>query len=246
MVTKTFNFEFALNQNSASNVGAVIVAAGTATRMAGVNKILAPIMGKPLIWHTILAFEQNPKVGQIIIVTRDDMVPDLQNIVTKGEFSKVTDIVCGADNRQASVKCGADLLFKDKGIKTILVHDGARPLVSNDVIDRVISAAEEFKATVPAVPVKDTIKKVGALGKVEQTLNRENLVNIQTPQGFSAEVLLKAFDSAGDDLSAFTDDASMVENSGASVYTVMGDYKNIKITTPEDLILAEAYLKIKE
>lgn len=245
MVTKTFNLEFALNENSASNVGVVIVAAGSATRMAGTNKILAPIMGKPLIWHTILAFEQNPKVGQIVIVTRDDMVLDLQNIVTKGEFSKVTDIVCGADSRQGSVKCGADVLLKSRDIKTVLVHDGARPLVSSDVIDRVISAAEEFKATVPAVPVKDTVKRVGALGKVEETLNRENLVNIQTPQGFSAEVLLKAFENAGNNLATFTDDASMVESSGVSVYTVMGDYKNIKITTPEDLILAQAYLRGK-
>ena len=189
---------------------------------------------------TLMSYQ---KVAKIVIVTRDDMVPDLQNIVIKGEFSKVTDIVCGADNRQGSVKCGADLLFKSSDIKTILVHDGARPLISNDVIDRVIVAAEEFKATAPAVPVKDTIKKVGALGKVEQTLNRENLVNIQTPQGFSSDVLFTAFEKAGDDLSAFTDDASMVENSGVSVYTVMGDYKNIKVTTPEDLILAEAYLK---
>ena len=243
MVTKTFSLEFALNQNTAADVGVVIVAAGTATRMAAQIKKLHPIWARPLIWHTILAFEQNPRVAKIVIVTRDDMVPDLQNIVIKGEFSKVTDIVCGADNRQGSVKCGADLLFKSSDIKTILVHDGARPLISNDVIDRVVAATEEFKATAPAVPVKDTIKKVGASGKVEQTLNRENLVNIQTPQGFSSDVLFTAFKKAGDDLSAFTDDASMVENSGVSVYTVMGDYKNIKVTTPEDLILAEAYLK---
>lgn len=245
MVTKTLNLEFALNQTSDQTVGVVIVAAGTASRMEGVNKILAPIMGRPLIWHTILPFQQNAKVGQIVIVTRDDMILDLQNVVTMGEFTKVTDIVCGKDNRQGSVKCGADLLFKNKNIKTVLVHDGARPLVTNEVIDRVILAAEEFKATVPAVPVKDTIKMVGALGKVEQTLNRQNLANIQTPQGFATDVFLKAFENAGENLASFTDDASMVENSGNAVYTVMGDYKNIKVTTPEDLILAEAYLRGK-
>ncbi len=245
MVTKTFNLEFALNKNTDQTVGVVIVAAGTASRMGGVNKILAPIMGRPLIWHTVLPFEQNPKVGQIVIVTRDDMILDLQNLVTKGEFTKVTDIVCGKESRQGSVKCGADLLFKNANIKTVLVHDGARPLVTNDVIDRVILAAEEFKATAPAVPVKDTVKKVGALGKVEETLNRENLVNIQTPQGFATDVFQKAFEKAGENLASFTDDASMVENSGNAVYTVMGDYKNIKVTTPEDLILAEAYLRGK-
>ena len=218
MSIKTFELVYTALNSQESNVGVIIVAAGSASRMAGTNKILAPIMGKPVIFHTLLAFNNHPLVGDIVLVTRKDMILDLQKEVEKG-------------------------LIKNEKIKTVLIHDGARPLVGEDVIDRVIKASEEFMATVPAVRVKDTIKRIGTLGKVEETVDRENLVHIQTPQGFSVSLLKDSFEKAGEDLSLFTDDASLAERANYPVYTVEGDYKNIKITTPEDLILAEAYIK---
>ena len=225
--------------------GVIIVAAGSASRMGGVNKILAPLAGKPVIYHTLSAFNENPAISDIVLVTREDMVLDLQKIADEYGFLKVTDVITGGSCREDSVKNGFERLIKNPEIKTVLIHDGARPLVRQEVINRVINAAEEFSAVVPAVPVKDTIKKIGVLGKVEETVDRSNLVNIQTPQGFEVETFKTALEKA-DDLSRFTDDASIAEAAGFPVYTVTGDYKNIKITTPEDVILVEAYLKIIE
>ena len=243
MQTKTFELTYTKTDSSNASVGVIIVAAGSASRMGGVNKILAPLCQKPTICHTISAFNNNPLVSEIVLVTRDDMILDLQKLADEYGFLKVTDIITGGNCREESVKKGFERLIKNAKIKTVLVHDGARPLVSQEVINRVVNGAEEFLAVIPAVPVKDTVKKIGALGKVEETVDRSNLVNIQTPQGFSVPLLREAFEKAGDDLSAFTDDASIVESAENPVYTVMGDYKNIKITTPEDLILAELYLK---
>lgn len=246
MQTKTFELSYTKTSDQNGSVGVIIVAAGSASRMGGVNKILTPICQKPVICHTISVFNNNPLVSDIVLVTREDMVLNLQNIINDYGFLKVSDVITGGDCREASVKKGFERLKKNEKIKTVLIHDGARPLVSNDVINRVINAAEEFSAVVPAVSVKDTIKKVGALGKVEQTVDRQNLVNIQTPQGFSVSLLSEAFEKTGEDLSRFTDDASIAEAAGYPVYTVMGDYKNIKITTPEDIILADAYFKAME
>ena len=246
MQTKTFELTYTKTAEQNGSVGVIIVAAGSASRMGGVNKILTPIMQKPVICHTIKAFNQNPLVSDIVLVTREDMVLDLQKLANDYGFLKVTDVIVGGDCREASVKLGFERLAKNNKIHTVLIHDGARPLVTKEVIDRVINAAEEFSSVVPAVPVKDTIKKVGALGKVEQTIERQNLVNIQTPQGFSVELFKSAFQKAGDNLAVFTDDASIAEAANYPVYTVMGDYKNIKITTPEDIILADAYFKAME
>lgn len=243
MQTKTFKLKFSKVHNHEKTVGVVIVAAGSASRMGGANKITASLKGKPVISHTLSAFEQNPLVGDIVLVTREDMILPLQKIADQGGFLKVTDIIKGGNCREESVRLGFERLIKNENIKTVLIHDGARPLVSKEVIDRVITAVEEFSAVVPAVPVKDTIKKTGALGRVECTVDRENLVNIQTPQGFKVECFKEALLKAGKNLEQFTDDASIVEAAGKWVYTVMGDYKNIKITTPEDMVLAEAYLK---
>lgn len=246
MQTKTFELTYTKTDDLNESVGVIIVAAGSASRMGGINKITAPLFGMPVIARTVSMFNNNPSVSDIVLVTRNDMILDLQNILNKYNLSKVTDIIEGGSCREESVKKGFERIVKNQNIKTILIHDGARPLVSDIVIDGVIKATEEFLAVVPAVPVKDTIKRVGELGKVEQTVDRSNLVNIQTPQGFSVSLLSEAFEKAGEDLSLFTDDASIVEAAGMPVYTVMGDYKNIKITTPEDLILAEAYLKMIE
>ena len=244
MQTKTFELSYTKTADQNASVGVIIVAAGSASRMGGMNKILAPLMDKPTICHTVSAFNSHPLVSDIVLVTREDMVLDLQKLADEYGFLKVTDVITGGNCREESVKKGFERLIKNKNIKTLLIHDGARPLISSEIINRVVNAVEEFSAVVPAVSVKDTIKKIGTLGRVEHTVDRENLVNIQTPQGFEVETFKTALEKAGQDLSHFTDDASIAEASGIPVYTVMGDYKNIKITTPEDVILAEAYLKI--
>ena len=241
MSTKTFELEYTKTTDNNCSVGVIIVAAGVASRMGGVNKILAPIMGKPVICHTIKAFNSHPAVGDIVLVTREDMILDLQKLTDQYGFLKVTDIIEGGSCREESVKKGFERLIKNQNIKTVLIHDGARPLISQKVITSVINAVEEFLAVIPVVKAKDTMKRIDTLGKVVQTIT--NLVNVQTPQGFSVPLLREAFEKAGDDLSAFTDDASIVESAENPVYTVMGDYKNIKITTPEDIEIAESLLK---
>lgn len=246
MSTKTFSLEYTKTDSVNASVGVIIVAAGSASRMGGVNKILAPLSGRPVIAHTLSAFNSSPDVSDIVLVTRGDMILDLQNIADEYGFFKVTDIIEGGNCREESVKKGFERLIKNPAIKTVLIHDGARPLVSGGLISSVVNSTEEFSATVPAVPVKDTVKRVGALGKVAETVDRTNLVNIQTPQGFSVERFKTALERAGEELSRFTDDASIAEAADIPVYTVMGDYKNIKLTTPEDMLLAEAYLKLIE
>ena len=241
MQTKTFELNYTKTNEPNNSVGVIIVAAGSASRMGGVNKILAPLSGKPAICHTIAAFNGHQSVLNIVLVTRNDMILDLQKITNEFSFSKVTDIIEGGSCREESVKKGFERLIKNQNIKTVLIHDGARPLISQKVITSVINAVDEFLAVIPVVKAKDTMKRIDTLGKVEQTI--ANLVNVQTPQGFSTSLLSEAFEKAGENLERFTDDASIVEAAGTSVYTVQGDYKNIKITTPEDLILAEAYLK---
>ena len=159
---------------------------------------------------------------------------------TYTKVSKNVKIIIGGKTRKESVyNC-----IKNTNSDIVIIHDGARPLISQKVITSVINAVEEFLAVIPVVKAKDTMKRIDTLGKVEQTI--ANLVNVQTPQGFAVSALSEAFEKAGENLELFTDDASIVEAAGTSVYTVMGDYKNIKLTTPEDLILAEAFLKMIE
>ena len=250
-MTKTFSLEYTKEkayqtpEQGDCSIGVIIVAAGSASRMAGVNKITAKLCGEPVIVRTLRAFDCINEIKSIVLVTRPDLVCDLQNIVARAEISKVTDIVPGGSCRAASVKNGFEVLKKDSEIKTVLIHDGARPLVSEKVIRNVITAAEEFSAAIPVVPVKDTIKRVGALGRVEDTPDRTKLVSVQTPQGFSAQCYQSALDKAGDSVDAFTDDSALVESAGFTVYTVEGDYKNLKITTPEDMAVAEALLRLE-
>ena len=246
---KTFNITYTENEKAKTNqsfekTGVIIVAAGTASRMSGQNKILADILGEPVIVRTIKAFESAEFVSDIVVVTRNDMVLDIEKLVSKYSLSKVTDIVIGGASRQESVKNGFEVLKSRDDIKNVLIHDGARPLVTKKVIENVVLGAEEFGAAIPTVPVKDTVKKVGALGKVTETLNRSELCLVQTPQGFSLECYKKSLEAAGDRLSDFTDDSGVVENAGYTVYTTAGDYNNIKITTPEDLSIAKAILSL--
>lgn len=251
MSLKTFNLTYTENETDIlknslfEKTGVIIVAAGTSSRMGEKDKILLPLEGIPVIVRTLMAFEEISAVSNIVIVTRNDMVISIENLVSDYNISKVSDIVLGGESRAESAKNGFDAILKIGDIKNVLIHDGARPLVSRKVIEGVISATEEFGAAIPAVPVKDTVKAIGALGKVAETPDRSKLRLVQTPQGFKTEIYKKALEFAGEDISAFTDDSALVENSNIQVYTTLGDYKNIKITTPEDLCLAKAILEFE-
>ena len=219
---------------------AIIVAAGSSSRMGGVNKQFIELLGVPVIARTLLQFENSCAVSKIILVTREENIPDLQIICEKYGITKLSDIVAGGDNRQASVKNG--LLRLDNTDESVLIHDGARPLVEDRIICDVAEALSKFDAVTCAVKVKDTIKQVSFDGKIEKTLDRDSLVAVQTPQGVKVKPYLDAINNA-EDISQFTDDTSIMEWAGFTAYTVEGDYKNIKITTTEDIALAEIYLK---
>lgn len=218
--------------------GAVIVAAGSATRMGGIDKVLAPLQGEYMIMHTIRAFQKSPLIKEIVVVTRADQVRDVTDMCR--ELNKVVAVVKGGENRQDSVEAG--LQFLSSRLRLVAVHDGARPLVSQELIDRTVRAGHSYCAAAPGVPVKDTIKVVTG-GIVKETPDRSKLFAIQTPQVFDRDLLIAALHKARKDNAAVTDDCSAVERLGMSVKIVEGDERNLKITTPMDLKVAELLME---
>ncbi len=223
---------------------AVIVSAGKGHRLAGEKKKQFLLLaGKPVLCHTLDKFETCPSIDSIqLVVGQEDMDYTLRAIVEDHGYRKVSQIVPGGKLRQESVKNGIDALSRDVDI--VVVHDGVRPFVTREMIEESIQAARRFKAAVAAVPVKETIKVVGPDRTVLKTLDRESLWRIQTPQTFQVEVIKEAFRRAAEDGFIGTDDASLVERIGINVYILPGSYNNIKITTPEDLILANLILQM--
>ena len=220
--------------------GAVIVAAGTASRMGGIDKIMAPLGGEPVIRRTVRAFQECEVIREIVIVTRPDLIDPIMGLCQS--FDKVLAVVCGGSSRPESVENGLSALT-DK-VKLVAIQDGARPLVTWEVIDRTVRAAHTYGAAAPAIPVKDTIKEIRG-GLVAKTPDRSALRAVQTPQVFDKELLRGALKKAARDNSAITDDCSAVERMGASVRLVEGDERNLKITTPLDLKIAELLLEEK-
>ena len=218
--------------------GAVIVAAGNASRMEGIDKVMAPLGGEPVIKRTVRAFETCDAIGEIVVVTREDQLVAVSELC--GEFQKVTAVVVGGSSRVESVQNGLNAL-SDK-VKLAAIHDGARPLATWQMIDRVVRAANSYGAAAPAVPVKDTIKEVAG-GIVKATPDRSALRAVQTPQVFDFDLLRGALKKALLEEAKITDDCSAVENMGMSVKIVEGDERNIKITTPLDLKIAELLLE---
>lgn len=218
--------------------GAVILAAGRASRMGGVDKILAPLAGEPVIVRTVRAFQESDVIREIVIVTRPDMIVPVSDLCRR--FDKVVAVVAGGDSRQQSAMTGMNALSKEYAL--VAVHDGARPLVTWQVIDRVVRAAHTYGAAIPAVPVKDTIKEVAG-GIVKQTPDRSALRAIQTPQAFDFDLLRGALKKAELEDFTATDDSAAVEHMQMSVKVVEGDERNIKITTPVDLKIAELLLE---
>jgi len=218
--------------------GAVIVAAGNASRMGGIDKVMAPIQNEPMIRRTVRVFQECDAVSEIVIVTREDLIGPISELCAT--YDKVTAVVKGGGSRQESVKLGLAALSKK--IKLAAIHDGARPLATYELIDRAIRAANTYGAAAPAIPVKDTIKTVEG-GLVLNTPDRSKLRAVQTPQVFDIDLLKGALVKAKQDKAEVTDDCSAVERLGMKVKIVEGDERNIKVTTPMDLKIAEMLLE---
>ncbi len=214
---------------------AIIVAGGKGKRM-GRPKQFIKIAGKPVLWWTVKAFQKNKSIDGIVLVVNAQDIPRAKRF----GFSKVIGVVAGGLERQDSVYNGILALPDDADI--VAIHDGARPLISSEIIDKAIEEASIYGAVVVGVPVKDTIKSVELRTlNVECSLKRDVLWSAQTPQIFRKEVLLKAY-KKGYNKSSVTDDAMLVERLGIPVKMVMGSYTNLKITTPEDLLVASQIL----
>ena len=222
-------------------VQAIIPTAGIGKRLkSDIPKPFVEVCGKPLCVHTLEVFEKSPSVDSVILVGHAENLFNLGNIIKRHHLSKVIKIVAGGETRRASVSNGLAVLDDDTDV--VLVHDGARPLVSEQTINDAVALSKDWEAVVVAVPVKSTIKKVNKEElRVEETVDRENLWEVQTPQVFKRDVLLRAHAQNKDKFP--TDDAMMVERLGVKVKILPGDYRNIKITTQEDLTVAEAFFK---
>ena len=218
--------------------GAVIVAAGTASRMGGIDKVMAELDGEPMILRTVRTFQNSDAIKEIVVVTREDLILPIMRLCAG--LDKVQAVVCGGKSRQESVQLGLNALSSK--VKLVAVQDGARPLITDAVIDRTVRAAHSYGAAAPAVPVKDTIKTVKG-GVVKDTPDRATLQAVQTPQVFDFDLLRGALKKAAADGAAVTDDCSAVERMGMSVKIVEGDERNIKVTTPVDLKIATLLLE---
>lgn len=218
--------------------GAVIVAAGNASRMGGIDKVMAQLKGEPMILRTVRTFQDCDAISEIVIVTRPDLILPITDLTRS--MSKVRAVVAGGKSRQESVNLGMNTLSDQ--VKLAAIHDGARPLISWQVIDRVVRAANTHNAAIPAIPVKDTIKVCE--GRVIcNTPDRASLFAAQTPQVFDFDLLRAALKKAEQDGAEVTDDASAVEHLGMAVKIVEGDERNIKVTTPMDLKIAQMLLE---
>lgn len=219
---------------------AIIPAAGIGARMGSDRpKTFMPLAGIPMIVHTLKAFEACSSVDKVVLVVHPDYADEYQRLVEEYGLTKVKEYITGGARRSESVGNGLTYVDSDCGI--IVVHDGARPLIKPELIDKAVAMCVTDRAVVVGVPVKQTIKKINAVeGSVERTLDREALWEIQTPQVFHRDVLVEAYEHAKS--MDVTDDASLVEQIGIKVKVMQGDYFNIKITTPEDVAIAEKLL----
>jgi 2-C-methyl-D-erythritol 4-phosphate cytidylyltransferase len=215
-------------------VSAIIAAAGESRRMNGVDKVLAPLAGRPVISHVLSAFDSCKSIDQIVLVVNEKSL-DACRKLTDG-LSKPVEVCLGGKRRQDSVTAGLKQL---KDCDWVVIHDGARPLVTKELIEEGLKAAQETGAAAAAVPVTDTIKVAGDDRIVLETPPRQNLWAVQTPQVFLPGIISKAYQQAKGEA---TDDAALVEQAGYKVKLYMGSYDNIKITTPQDLLIAEALI----
>lgn len=233
-----------MRENRRLRCAALVAAAGSSSRMGGVNKLMEPLDGVPVLVRTLTALQLAQQVDEIIVAAREEDLVEISRLCHTYGVTKCTKVIRGGESRAHSVLLAA--LEAPAETELLAVQDGARPLVTPELIDRVISAAARCGAAAPAIPVKDTIKSVRDGGAVEQTLDRSGLRAVQTPQVFEASLLKAALQSAVEKAVPVTDDCSAVERLGKVVFLVEGEEENLKITTPVDLILAEAILQARE
>jgi 2-C-methyl-D-erythritol 4-phosphate cytidylyltransferase len=226
-----------------SKVTALILAAGAGKRMGRAMAKQFLLLGdKPLLAHTLLAFQRSPEIDEIIpVLAQEDVEGCLRDVIELYQITKVKTLVVGGKERQDSVLNGLQKIGRDTAV--VLVHDGVRPFVTPDMIREAVRFANEGECVAVGVPIKDTIKEVDEHKIVRRTLERGSLWAIQTPQAFPAKILKRAYEESYKQKMFGTDDATLVERTGGTVRVIMGSYENIKITTPEDLILAEEILK---
>jgi 2-C-methyl-D-erythritol 4-phosphate cytidylyltransferase len=224
--------------------GAIIVAAGRGTRMGGGDKCARTLAGHTILRHSVAACAA--AVGTVVVVVAPERVCAWQEIAQRESWPPVAAIVGGGETRQASVSAGLDALLRVCAVDLVAIHDGARPLVTAELIGTCLQAAQQVGAAIVAVPVTDTIKRV-AEGRVIETPDRSALWAAQTPQAFRTDVLKRAFAWATDgNMPPFTDEAGLVEAFGCPVAVVVGNRGNIKVTEPTDHIIAAALLAARD
>jgi 2-C-methyl-D-erythritol 4-phosphate cytidylyltransferase len=221
-------------------VGAIIVAAGISSRMGGIDKIFARLGDEPMLVRIITVFQNCPSIDEIVVVLARKSLGQGRKLIKEHEWPKVVAVCPGGLRRQDSVREGLKRL---SGCDWIVIHDGARPCIDTDIIERGLYAARESGAAIAGVPVKATIKVVSRRRFVQQTPSRQSLWAAQTPQIFRYDLIVEAYRQMKTDV---TDDASLVEQLGHKVEVYMGSYQNIKVTTPEDLAIAQIFLKNNE
>lgn len=221
-------------------VGAIIVSAGASSRMAGIDKTTVQLAGRPLIARTVEVFERSSAVDVVILVVARDDLSEIADIARAEGWRKVVHVRIGGVRRQDSVRLGLKAL---PACEWVIVHDGARPLLTEKVLDDGLATAKATGAAIAGIPMVDTVKAVTDDGHVRETLDRRTLAVIQTPQVFRRDLLEAAHAEPSED---FTDDASMLEAAGVPVEVYMGDRSNIKVTTRDDLIVAEAIIAARE
>ncbi len=219
---------------------AIIVAAGNSSRMGGINKQFLMLEDIPVLAHTLMNFEKAQTIEKIIVVTKAEDIATVNDMVREFKISKIKAIIPGGKTRAESVMCGLNEVDNDK---LVAVHDGARPFITSQKIDELVSLAELHGAAAPGVIPKDTVKIINSENTVTNTPIRNTLRMIQTPQIFKADELKLAYIRSTEMGFEGTDDCSYIENIGFSVYIADGEYTNIKVTTPEDLQIAEAIAK---
>ena len=219
---------------------AILVAAGSSSRMDGQDKLLAELGGMTVLERSALAFEQNDRISELVVVTRADRLDEISKLLDARGLSKLTMVAAGGETRADSVRAGLEHISKKAAL--VAIHDAARPLVSQRIINETVAMAIKTRASAPAIPVKDTIK-VAKSGAVVSTPDRKTLYDVQTPQVFDADLLRAAHKKAEKSGKELTDDCLAAEQLGLKVFLTQGEETNLKITTPLDLRIAAMILE---
>ena len=224
----------------------IIAAAGSANRMNGIDKILCRINGREILSYSLLAFDSAECTDKIVVVTSSEKIDKIKKLVSSLSLKAPFEVVCGGKTRQESVYNA--LKCCDEKSDAVMIHDGARPMITNQTITSLYNeiSKNNKRGAAVGVKVKDTIKVVSEGGEILSTPDRSSLVAIQTPQCFDMDLYKKAYENALKEGNDYTDDSQLFEAIGEKVYVLYGDYKNIKITTPDDLAYAEIFLKERE